>query len=124
MKLVLLIGAGGFIGSALRYLISLFIQNKVLSTFPFGTFAVNVLGCFLIGAVYALSERGNLGAEWRLFLATGILGGFTTFSSFSNETVSMMRDAQYGPALLYVGSSVILGLVATFFGIFLIKLFL
>lgn len=123
MKLVLLIGAGGFIGSALRYLISLFIQNKVLSTFPFGTFAVNVLGCFLIGAVYALSERGNLGAEWRLFLATGILGGFTTFSSFSNETVSMMRDAQYGPALIYVGSSVILGLLATFFGIFLIKLF-
>lgn len=123
MKLVLLIGAGGFIGSALRYLISLFIQNKVLSTFPFGTFAVNVLGCFLIGAVYALSERGNLGAEWRLFLATGILGGFTTFSSFSNETVSMIRDAQYGPALIYVGSSVILGLLATFFGIFLIKLF-
>ena len=123
MKLVLLIGAGGFIGSALRYLISLFIQNKVLSTFPFGTFAVNVLGCFLIGAVYALSERGNLSAEWRLFLATGILGGFTTFSSFSNETVSMIRDAQYGPALIYVGSSVILGLLATFFGIFLIKLF-
>ncbi len=123
MKLVLLIGAGGFIGSALRYLISLFIQNKVLSTFPFGTFAVNVLGCFLIGAVYALSERGNLNAEWRLFLATGILGGFTTFSSFSNETVSMIRDAQYGPALIYVGSSVILGLLATFFGIFLIKLF-
>jgi fluoride exporter len=123
MKLVLLIGAGGFIGSALRYLISLFIQNKVLSTFPFGTFAVNVVGCFLIGAVYALSERGNLNAEWRLFLATGILGGFTTFSSFSNETVSMIRDAQYGPALIYVGSSVILGLLATFFGIFLIKLF-
>lgn len=123
MKLVLLIGAGGFIGSSLRYLISLFVQNKVLTTFPFGTFVVNILGCFLIGAVYALSDRGNLGAEWRLFLATGILGGFTTFSSFSNETVSMMRDAQYGSALLYVGSSVILGLLATFLGIFLIKLF-
>lgn len=122
MKLVLLIGAGGFIGSSLRYLISLFVQNKVLTTFPFGTFAVNILGCFLIGAVYALSDRGNLGAEWRLFLATGILGGFTTFSSFSNETVSMLRDAQYGSALLYVGASVILGLLATFFGIFLIKL--
>ena len=123
MKLVLLIGAGGFIGSSLRYLISLFFQSKVLTTFPFGTFAVNILGCFLIGAVYALSDRGDLGAEWRLFLATGILGGFTTFSSFSNETVSMMRDAQYGSALLYVVSSVILGLLATFLGIFLIKLF-
>jgi CrcB protein len=123
MKLVLLIGAGGFIGSSLRYLVSLFVQSKVLTTFPFGTFAVNILGCFLIGAVYALSDRGNLAAEWRLFLATGILGGFTTFSSFSNETVSMMRDAQYGSALLYVVSSVILGLLATFLGIFLIKLF-
>ncbi len=122
MKLVLLIGAGGFIGSALRYLISLFVQSKVLTTFPFGTFAVNIVGCFLIGAVYAMSERGNFGAEWRLFLATGILGGFTTFSSFSNETVSMLRDAQYGSAFLYVGASVILGLLATFFGIFLIKL--
>lgn len=123
MKLVLLIGAGGFIGSSLRYLVSLFVQSKVLTTFPFGTFAVNILGCFLIGAVYALSDRGNLAAEWRLFLATGILGGFTTFSSFSNETVSLMRDAQYGSALLYVVSSVILGLLATFLGIFLIKLF-
>lgn len=121
MKLVLLVGVGGFIGSALRYLISLMVQSKVISTFPFGTFAVNIIGCFLIGAIYALSDRGNLGAEWRIFIATGILGGFTTFSSFSNETVSMLRDAQYGPALLYAGSSVVFGLLATFFGIFLIK---
>ncbi len=123
MKLILMIGIGGFIGSISRYLISLFVQNKFLSTFPFGTFSVNIIGCFLIGIVYALSERGNVNVEWRLFLATGILGGFTTFSSFSNETVSMLRDAQYGYAVLYVSASVIIGLLATFCGIFFIKLF-
>ncbi len=123
MRLILIIGIGGFIGAVSRYLLSLFIQQKLLSTFPFGTFSVNIIGCFLIGVVYALSERGNVGVEWRLFLATGILGGFTTFSSFSNETVSMLRDAQYGYAFLYVSGSVLLGILATFCGIFLLKLF-
>lgn len=123
MKLILIIGIGGFIGATSRYLLSLFVQNKFLSTFPFGTFSVNIIGCFLIGLVFALSERGNIGVEWRLFLVTGILGGFTTFSSFSNETVSMLRDSQYSYAMLYVSCSVIIGLLATFCGIFLIKLF-
>ena len=123
MKLILMIGVGGFIGSICRYLLSLLIQNKFLSTYPFGTLSVNIIGCFLIGIIYALSDRGHFSVEWRLFLATGIIGGFTTFSSFSNETVSMLRDAQYGNALLYVSGSVILGLLATFCGIILIKLF-
>jgi CrcB protein len=121
MKLVLMIGFGGFIGTVFRYLISLGIQNKFLSTWPFGTFTVNIVGCFLIGIVYALSDKGNIPAEWRLFLATGILGGFTTFSSFSNETVNMLRDSQYLYAFGYVLSSVILGISATFAAIFLIK---
>jgi CrcB protein len=123
MKLVLLIGLGGFIGAISRYLLSLLIQNKFLSTFPYGTLGVNILGCFLIGIVYALSDRGNVAQEWRLFLATGVLGGFTTFSSFSNETVGMLRDSQYGNALLYVGLSLFIGLLATIGGIFLIKSF-
>ena len=123
MKLVLLIGLGGFIGAISRYLLSLLIQNKFFSTFPYGTLGVNILGCFLIGIVYALSDRGNVTQEWRLFLATGVLGGFTTFSSFSNETVGMLRDSQYGNALLYVGLSLFIGLLATIGGIFLIKSF-
>jgi len=123
MKLILMIGVGGFIGTICRYLLSLLIQNKFLSTYPFGTLSVNIIGCFLIGIIYALSDRGHFSVEWRLFLATGIMGGFTTFSTFSNETVSMLRDAQYGNALLYVSGSVILGLLATFCGIILIKLF-
>lgn len=121
MKIVLLVGFGSFIGGMSRYLVTLFVQNKVLSTFPYGTLAVNIIGCFLIGVIYGLTERGNMNPEWRLFLATGIMGGFTTFSSFSNETVSMLRDAEYVPAFSYVAFSVIFGLVATFGGISLMK---
>ncbi|MGN6543167.1 MAG: fluoride efflux transporter CrcB [Ginsengibacter sp.] len=121
MKIVLLVGLGSFIGGISRYLVTLFVQNKILSTFPYGTMAVNIIGCFLIGTIYALSERGNWNPEWRIFLATGIMGGFTTFSSFSNETVSMLRDAEYWPAFTYVALSVIIGLAATFAGISLIK---
>lgn len=121
MKIILAIGLGSFLGGICRYLVSVFIQNKFLSTFPYGTLAVNIFGCFLIGIVYALSDRGTLNADWRLFLATGVLGGFTTFSSFSNETVGMLRDAQYAAAFLYICSSVLIGIGATFAGIFLCK---
>jgi CrcB protein len=121
MKIILVIGLGSFIGGVSRYLITLFIQNKFLSIFPYGTLCVNILGCFLIGVIYALSDKGNVSPAWRLFLATGIMGGFTTFSSFSNETVSMLRDAEYVQAFSYVAYSVILGLAATFGGISLIK---
>ena len=121
MKIILAVGLGSFIGGVSRYLITLFIQNKFLSTFPYGTMFVNVAGCFLIGAIYALSDKGNFSPAWRMFLATGIMGGFTTFSSFSNETVSMLRDAEYVPAFSYVAFSIIIGLAATFGGISLIK---
>jgi len=121
MKIVLLVGLGSFIGGISRYLVTLFIQNKFLSSFPYGTLVVNITGCFLIGVIYGFSDRGSMNAEWRIFLATGIMGGFTTFSSFSNETVSMLRDAQYWPAFSYVALSVIIGLAATFGGISFIK---
>ena len=121
MKILLAVGLGSFIGGVARYLITLLIQNKFISTFPYGTLAVNIIGCFLIGIIYGLSDRGNVGAEWRIFLATGIMGGFTTFSSFSNDTVSMLRDAQYWQALSYIGTSVLVGIAATFVGISLIK---
>lgn len=121
MKILLAIGLGSFLGGISRYLITLLIQNKFLSTFPYGTLAVNIIGCFLIGIVYGLNAKGNINVEWRLFLATGFLGGFTTFSSFSNETVSLLRDAQYWHAFSYVGISVLIGLAATFGGISLMK---
>lgn len=122
MKIVLAIGTGSFIGGVFRYLLSQFIQAKFLSTFPFGTLFVNLTGCFLIGLVFGLADRGNLNQEWRLFLATGLLGGFTTFSAFSNETVGMLRDGQIWHALAYIASSIVIGLASTFIGISIIKL--
>jgi CrcB protein len=121
MKMILAVGLGSFLGGISRYLITLLIQNKFLSTFPYGTLFVNISGCFLIGVVYALSDKGNVSPVWRLFLATGVMGGYTTFSSFSNETVSMLRDAEYLPAFSYVAFSILLGLTATFAGISIIK---
>jgi CrcB protein len=121
MKVILAIGIGSCIGGISRYLLSQFIQNKFLSAFPYGTLGVNIIGCFLIGIVFGLGERGNLTMEWRLFLATGVLGGFTTFSAFSNETVSLLRDGQLWHAFAYIAGSVIIGLLATFTGISCIK---
>lgn len=121
MKIILAIGIGSCIGGLFRYFLSQFIQNKFLSAFPFGTIGVNIIGCFFIGVVFALSERGNFTMEWRLFLVTGLLGGFTTFSSFSQETVSLLRDGQIWHSFIYVLCSVVIGLIATFAGISLIK---
>lgn len=122
MRILLLIGTGSFIGGVLRYSLSQFIQTKFLSAFPFGTLGVNILGCFAIGLVFGLSERTNMSPEMRLFLATGICGGFTTFSAFSNETFSLMRDGQLLYASAYITSSVLFGLLATFLGYSLLKL--
>ncbi|HEY9169007.1 MAG TPA: fluoride efflux transporter CrcB [Lutibacter sp.] len=122
MRILLLVGTGSFIGGVLRYTLSQIIQTKFLSTFPFGTLGVNILGCFVIGLVFALSEKTNMSPEMRMFLATGICGGFTTFSAFSNETFSLMRDGQLLYASAYITSSVLFGLFATFIGYSLLKL--
>ncbi|MEP7231762.1 MAG: fluoride efflux transporter CrcB [Ginsengibacter sp.] len=122
MKLIIAVGIGSCIGGIFRYLLSQVIQTKFLSTFPFGTLSVNIIGCFLIGVAFGFSERSYLSVEWRLFLVTGFLGGFTTFSSFSNETIALIRDGQSWLALSYVAGSVIVGLIATFAGISVIKL--
>ena len=123
MRIFFIIGMGGFIGCVLRYLISLSIQNRFLSVFPYGTLGVNIIGCLVIGIIFGLSERTNLSVEWRLFLATGICGGFTTFSAFSIETFGMLREGQLMHAFVYIGASVVLGLFATFAGISILKMF-
>lgn len=120
--MILAIGIGSFIGGILRYGLSQWIQHKSLTTYPFGTLAVNITGCLLIGLVYGLSDKGNLSPEARLFWATGVLGGFTTFSAFSSQTVDMMRDGQYTLALSYIAASVVFGILATIMGILLVKL--
>jgi|SRR6185312_268482 len=121
LKTITLVGIGGAIGSILRYLASTGIQNKFLSAFPFGTMFVNISGCFLIGIIYALALRNNISPEWRFFLATGICGGYTTFSTFSYESLSLLRDGEIWYATAYMSLSVVLGILATFLPIIVIE---
>lgn len=116
MKLILLVGLGGFIGSISRFLLADLIQTKSLGAFPYGTLAVNVIGCFGIGLIFGLAEKGSFSLELRYFLAAGLVGGFTTFSAFSYETYFLMREGQIGHATVYVVSSLVLGFMATLLG--------
>ncbi|GAC1447983.1 MAG: fluoride efflux transporter CrcB [Chitinophagaceae bacterium] len=120
---LLLVGIGSFIGGISRYLTQQFVQKYYPSSIPFGTLSVNIVGCFIIGVIYALSAKGNiLSPEIRLFLATGICGGYTTFSSFAYENISLLQDGEFFYTLMYVLLSVVLGLLAVYLGILLIKL--
>jgi fluoride exporter len=122
-RLIFIIGTGSFLGGVLRFLTSRFIQNFVVWAFPLGTFIVNILGCFLIGFFYGLSEKGNiLTAEWRMFLTVGFCGGFTTFSTFANENIALLRDGNFFYFTLYTGLSVFIGLMATYLGNFITKI--
>ena len=118
MTKFLLVGAGGFIGSVLRYWLSGLVQQSARDTlFPIGTLTVNVLGCLVIGILAELAEtRGIISAETRLFAMTGILGGFTTFSTFSNESFGLLRDGQNWNAGLNLFLSLALGLGAVWLG--------
>jgi fluoride exporter len=119
---ILLVGIGGFVGSIARYLVSILLAGYASTVFPFATLIVNLAGCFLIGLLFALSERGNiLSPEWRIFLTTGFCGGFTTFSTFSYESLRLMNDGEYLYMALYVLISVIIGLAATYIGILIVR---
>jgi CrcB protein len=124
IRTLLLVGTGGFLGSISRYLASRFLQNSFPYAFPFGTFFVNIAGCFLIGLIYGVSERNQfLSSGWKLFLAVGFCGGFTTFSAFANENLALLRDGEFYYFFLYTGLSVFLGIAATFLGVLITKIF-
>lgn len=118
MVRALLVGTGGFLGSVLRYWLSGLVQNAVPgSSFPLGTLFVNVSGCLLIGVLTELAEsRGFLNPDTRALLFVGVLGGFTTFSAFANETVGALRDGAHGPAALNVLLTVAACLAAVWAG--------
>ena len=109
-------------GSVSRYLLQLLVARHFVHPFPLGTLLVNVLGCLLIGFFYAAAERGAIGSpELRLLLTTGFCGGFTTFSTFSYETITMLTDGEYGYVALYVVGSLLLGIGATFAGVVAVR---
>ena len=119
MKEIAYIFIGGGVGSVLRYLAQISINERMSGIgFPFswGTFIVNIAGSLLIGLFYSISERWNLSMEMRLFLTTGLCGGFTTFSTFSNDGLSLLRGEFYGTFLLYALLSIGLGLIAVLTG--------
>ena len=112
-RLIAAVAAGGALGSIARYLVGAFIQGRVTTAFPVGTFAVNISGSLLLGFLMRLGlETTALGPEMRFFLTTGFCGGYTTFSTFSYETFRLFEDGEYGTAGLYVASSVFLALLA------------
>jgi fluoride exporter len=124
LKLILIIGTGSFIGGIARFLTSRYIQNTIISAFPFGTFFVNILGCFLIGLFYGISERSNIiNPEWRIFLTVGFCGGFTTFSTFANENIALLRDGNFLFFALYASLSVFIGITATYLGTLITKIY-
>jgi len=122
LKSILIAGSGGFIGTVLRYLCSRYFQENTFSLFPWGTFTVNIVGSLLIGIFYGMSERGNLlSADVRIFLTVGICGGFTTFSSLSNDAFILLQEKEWLKLSLYASLSFFLGLVAVYIGRTLIK---
>lgn len=115
----LAVALGGAIGATMRYLAGEFISSRVRTDFPVHTLVVNVSGAFLLGIVMTLAiERGDLGRWWQLFLGVGILGGYTTFSTFAFETVELMREGAMAGAVLNAAGSVLLGVCAAVAGIY------
>lgn len=114
---IFLIAIGGALGSVARYLLSTFVLRATGTLFPLGTFVVNVIGCLVFGAIAgAASQRVQLAPAMRLFLLTGILGGFTTFSSYAFESFTLVRDGQFLWASLNVAGQVIAGLAGMWAG--------
>lgn len=122
MLQILIIGLGGFVGTVARYGVSVLAYKYAGATFPFGTLTVNIVGCFLIGLVYGvIQEKDVLSTTSRLFLTVGVFGGFTTFSSFGNETLLLLRAGHLLLGIGYVLISVLVGVAAVWGGYSLVR---
>jgi CrcB protein len=119
---ILLVALGGGTGSVARYLCQRWISEWIAYPWPVGTFVVNVSGCFVIGVILGIAEKNSLiTSEWRLLLATGFCGGYTTFSAFAFENAGLLRAGNFLSAGLYIALSVLLGILAVFAGLALFR---
>lgn len=121
MQQFFIVGIGSFLGGGLRYLISVFFNQKINPDFPYATLSVNLLGCLLIGVFYGLFEKSLIGNDWKLFLTTGLCGGFTTFSAFSNEALQLFKQGNITAMLIYILISIIIGIALTYAGYLMAK---
>ena len=122
IKSILIAGMGGFIGTALRFIVSRYVQLTYASSFPWGTFIVNIAGSLLIGIFFGISEKGQfMTPEWRLFLTVGLCGGFTTFSSFTNDAFMLLGNREIFRFAAYAGLSIFFGILAVILGRTIIK---
>ncbi|KPL79376.1 hypothetical protein ADN00_02760 [Ornatilinea apprima] len=117
MKQIIVIGLGGFLGAIMRYGLSSFVQSALRNVnFPYGTLIVNLLGCFIIGLLSALAELRPFPPELRTFLMVGLLGAFTTFSTFSNESFNLLRGGENSLCLINIGMHLLAGLGMVWMG--------
>jgi len=122
MKAVILVAIGGAIGSVLRYLVAIWMKNLYTSEFPWHTFSVNIMGCLLIGFMFSITLENVTLENLRLFMMVGVLGGFTTYSSFGLETFDLIKQNKFLFASSYILATNIFGLVAVFCGYSIHKL--
>ena len=117
VKSMLFAGIGGFIGTVLRFLVSKYFQVTFDTVFPWGTLVINIAGSFLIGIFLGIFEKGfMMSSEWRLFFTVGICGGFTTFSTFSNDSFMLLQNKEILKFSLYAGMSFVFGIVSVLIG--------
>ena len=119
IRLVVIVGLGGFLGSSARFLVQQLFMRFLPGIGVAGTFAANILGCLIIGIL--ITQSGKMQKEWLLLLTSGFCGGFTTFSAFAFENTNFIINNQNGQAVLYIGLSIIMGLIATYIGMLIGK---
>jgi CrcB protein len=122
IKSILLVGAGGAMGSISRWLCQRWVNYNYPHAFPWGTFAVNIIGCFLIGIFWGIAFKGFAANEnWKLFLMTGLCGGFTTFSAFTLDGIGLLKENRAGVFFFYAAGTVCAGLALTWLGMRIVK---
>jgi CrcB protein len=122
IKNILLVGLGGGLGSIIRYLCQRWFAVNYIHSFPWGTFAVNIIGCFAIGIFWGMTFKSfDNNESWKLFLMTGLCGGFTTFSAFTLEGIGLLKEEKLAMFFTYVAASVLIGFLATYAGMKIIR---